>query len=172
VQKHVSARPLEARDGLETESVELGLANLSAGLRDDERHDLLAPVAVRAAHDGDLSYGRVRQQYLLDLARVDIAATGDYQVFGAVFQRKKTVGIEAADVARVQPAAAQRIAARGLVAPIAGHDDVAATDNLASLADGQVAILTVDHADFHVGARQARRAQPLEPARMGKLRLH
>jgi hypothetical protein len=50
----------------------------------------------------------VAQQHFLDLARIDVGAAADDHVLGAVLQRQEAVGIEAADVAGMQPATAQR----------------------------------------------------------------
>src|SRR5262249_47979836 len=103
-----------------------------------------------------LADARMPQQDFLDLARIDVAAAGNDQVLGPVLEGEKPVGVEAADVAGMQPSSAQRIAARCLVPPITPHDHVAAADDLAGLADGELPILAIDHANPDAGARYAR----------------
>jgi hypothetical protein len=49
------------------------------------------------------------QQYLLDLARVDIAAAADDHILGPVAQGQKPILVKAAEIAGVQPAAAQSL---------------------------------------------------------------
>src|SRR5205814_725183 len=50
IQEHIRFRPLEARDILQTEPVELALESRRVGVpRDHARHDLLAPVRMATA---------------------------------------------------------------------------------------------------------------------------
>src|SRR5215210_3104728 len=80
-----------------------------------------------------------------NLARIDVGAAGNDQILGAVLEGEITVSVESADVAGMQPPAAQRLRARLRIAPIAGHDDVAAAEDFAELANRQHAILRVRH---------------------------
>src|SRR5215470_1329033 len=121
---------------------------------------------MRPANHRGLADAGMPQQDFLDLARIDVAAAGNDQVLGPVLEGEEPVGVETTVVAGMQPSTAQRIAARRLVPPITPHNHVAAADDLTGLADGEAPILTVDHADLDVGARHARRAEPLEPPRM------
>ena len=95
------------------------------------------------------------QQHLLDLARIDVHAAADDQVLGAVLQREVAVRVEAADVAGVQPAAAQRLGGGLGLVPVAGHHHVAPDQDLADLAGGELAVVVVDDADLDAGAGDA-----------------
>ena len=79
--------------------------------RDDEGDHLLAPFGVRPADDRALGDRGVAQQHFLDLARIDVRAAGDDHVLRAVADGEEAVRVQAADVAGVQPAAAQRLRA-------------------------------------------------------------
>ena len=96
------------------------------------------------------------EQHLLDLARVDVAATADHDVLGAVAQGQEAALVERAHVAGVQPAVLQRRRGGLGVLPVAGHHDVTAADDLADLADG--------------GRRAVRRAAPRRRPRSGRSR--
>src|SRR3954471_13202435 len=138
--KAVFARPLEARDVIETEAIQRRLFDLGAGLRDDEGYDLLTPVRMRSSDDGSLDQIGMTQQPLFDLARVDVAASRDDHVLRAVAQRQEAVFIDAAEITGVQPAAAQSLGAGLGVLPVALHDAIAARYDLAHFAGRQVAI--------------------------------
>ena len=81
-------------------------------------------------------------------------------------QREVALVVEAADVAGVQPAAAQGLGGGLGLVPVAGHDDVAADDDLADLADRKLAVGVVDDADLDVGAGDADALHAVAPAGM------
>ena len=83
-----------------------------AAARDDAGDHLLAPVGVRAADDGDLGDVGVQQQDLLDFARIDVRSAADDEILGPILEREVTVGVEAPEIAGVQPAVRQRAPAR------------------------------------------------------------
>src|SRR5579884_2165271 len=155
----VAARPLEAGDVVEAEPVELGLAHRGAGPGDDESDDLLAPFGMRAADHRGLGEAGMAQQHLLDLARVDVAAARDDHVLRAVAQGQEAVRVHIAEVAGMQPAAAQRLGIGGRVLPIALHDAIALGHDLADLAGRQFMVIVVDDADQDAIARHAGRAE-------------
>src|SRR6266508_5309327 len=126
VDEYVVLRTLEPRDMRQAERVELRRARLADHVGD---HDL-APFAVGPPDHRGLAHLGVLQQHLLDLARIDIGAARDDQVLGAVLEREIAVGIEDADIAGVQPAAAQGLCTRIRVFPVAGHDHIAAAKDL------------------------------------------
>ena len=72
--------------------------------RDDHRHHDLAPLVGRLAHHRDLGHRGVREQHVLDLARVHVEAAGDDQLLGAPDDAQVPVGVELADVAAAEPA--------------------------------------------------------------------
>src|SRR5271157_4178261 len=127
---------------------------------------------MRAPDDRDLDEVRVAQQYLLDLARIDVAAAADDHVLGAVAQGQKPVPVKAAEVAGVQPAAARSFGGGFRLAPITLHDAVALGDDLADLARRQLAVAIVDDFDEDAGARHPARAEPLMPSRMLLFGMH
>src|SRR3954447_2066868 len=162
VDEHVILRPLEARDFTEAQLVELARLHVPDHVGDDD----LAPFGVRPADDRSFAHAAVLEQHLLDLTRIDVRAARDDHVLGPIFQRDVTVRIEHADIARVQPAAAQRLRGRIGIFPVARHDHVAAANDLTGLAGRQRVVLRVRnlHVEARVGA--PRRAEPFEPARM------
>ena len=108
---------------------------------------------------------RMGEQHFLDLARIDVGAAGDDQVLGAVLEVEIALLVEDADVAGMQPAAAQRGRARLRVLPIARHDHAAAED-LAGLARRHRLVLRIRDHHLDAGIRLAGRGQALAPARM------
>ena len=107
LEENVAARPLEARDRGKAERIQFFGRYRLRRTRDDAGDDFLAPVRVRAADDRNLEHAGMAQQHFLDLARIDVAAAADDQVLGAVLQGEKTLVVEGAHIAGVQPAAAQ-----------------------------------------------------------------
>ncbi len=65
----------------------------------DDRLDLLAPVVVRHAEDGDVGDRGVGVDHGLDLGRVDVHAAGDDHVALAIAEEQEPVGVEVAGVA-------------------------------------------------------------------------
>src|SRR5207248_5615456 len=89
----------------------------------DVRGDLLTPLLARHARDRDLLHGWMRFENELDLARVDVEAAGDDQLFDPPADRKRAVP---ADLAHVT-GAEESIGCEGLVgglwvAPVAGEN--------------------------------------------------
>src|SRR4029077_2985445 len=119
--------------------------------------NFFAPFGVRPPNDRDLYEVGMAQQHLLDLARIDVAATADDHVLGPVAQRQKPVLVKAAEIAGVQPAAAQGLGTGRRVLPVALHDAVAAGDDLADFAGREFAVALVDDFDEDSGARHPAR---------------
>jgi hypothetical protein len=78
----------------------------AAGRERHERDDLLADLRVRPADDGAAVTLGVREQDVLDVARVDVEAVADDEVLDAVDDVEVAVLVEVADVAGVEPAVA------------------------------------------------------------------
>ena len=107
------------------------------------------------------------QQDFFDLARINIAATADDQIFGAVHQCDKAVGIEASHIPRIQPAVTQG-GFRGLrLVPVAGHHHVAPHRDFPHFTRRQRYAITVDNTQLHVGPREPDRSQPILVTGMG-----
>jgi hypothetical protein len=108
--KNVVLRPLEAGDRCAAQAIEFPARSVTsrrnAGPADDEGDHFLAPLGV-GRPTTDTSATAVAQQDFLDLARINVGTAADDDVLGAVLQRQKAVGIEAADIAGVQPAITQ-----------------------------------------------------------------
>src|SRR5690349_6141857 len=94
------------------------------------------------------------EEDFLDLPRVDVRAAGDDHVLRAVADGEETGGIHAADISRMQPAAAQRLLRRLRVLPVARHHAIRARDDLAELSRGQLAVLGIEDLHFAAGARE------------------
>src|SRR5713226_915864 len=107
--------------------------------------DLFSANLVEAAHDGSSLDPRVLEQHVFDLARVDVLAAADDHVLLAVDEEVVPVLIDVADVARVQPATANRVGSRLRIAEIAQHDVPAAEANLAALARCDLAVVGIEH---------------------------
>ena len=100
-------------------------------------------------------HGWVEHEHVLDLARVDVVAAADDHVLRPVDERQPAVRVEAAQVARVQPAPAQRLGAGLRHVQVARHHGRAVDHDLADLALRQLAVAGVDHADPHRDAGDA-----------------
>ena len=126
-----------------------------AGAQHDQRLDRLAGVGVGDAEDGRLLDVGVRQQHLLDLARVDVEAADQDQLAPPVDQVQVAVLVEVGDVAGGEPAVGVR--ALGAVGPVAGEDVGAADDDLARVALLDRAALLVDQPQLDARDRPADR---------------
>ena len=155
---HLDAgRALEVGQPLPGEGDQLGRRGLAVtGHGGDDR---LAPALVGQPEDGDLAHGRVADDDLLDLDRVDVLAAGDDHVLLAVDERDVAVLVDLAEVAGVEPAAAERVGRRPGQHPVAGEDVLAAHEQLADVADRDVPVVGVDQAGLDVLQRAADRAQ-------------
>ena len=162
-------RALEARDVVEAERIERSGRHGFARARHDEGHHLLAPFGVELADNGALEHGRVAQQHLLNLARIDVHAARDDHVLRAILERQEAIFIEAADIAGVEPAALEGGRVGLGVLPVAGHDDFAPHAHLAGLAGWERVVVLIDDLDLNAGARESGRAQALAPFRVRAL---
>src|SRR5215471_13112744 len=129
--EHHRARRLEARKVGAAMLDQLVLGDLGAGLDLDEGARGLAPLLVGLRDHGRGLYRRMAVQHVFDLERRDVLAAGDDDVFGAVLDLRVAVGLHHREVARVEPAAGERLARRLGVLQIALHGDVAAEHDLA-----------------------------------------
>ena len=167
VDEPVVLGPLEPGDVVEARPVEVLDRRRSGAVGGHhEGHHRLAPLRVGPADDGGGPDAGVAEQRLLDLPGVDVHPPADDQVLGPVPQREVPVGVEAADVAGVQPASPQRLGGGIGLLPVAGHDHVAPDHHLADLAGGEVAVGVVDDADLDVGAGDADALQAVPPPGM------
>src|SRR5580704_5110001 len=169
IDKAVMPRALEARDVVEAQPVEFFGRDFRRRAGHDKGDDLLAPFGVRAADDRDFDDVRMAQQHFLDLAWIDIAAAADDHVLGTVAQGQKPFLVKAAQIAGVQPTAAQGFGTGHGVVPIAFHDAVAAGDHLADFAARELTVTIVDNLDENPSARHPTRTEPIAPAGMRPL---
>src|SRR5580700_12089765 len=101
-----------------------------------ERHrgaDLLAQGGVRQADHGGLRDRGMLVEHLLDLSRVDVVAAADDQVLFPVHDVEVAVGVDAGQVAAVEPAVADRLGGGLGAVPVALHHVRPADDDLAHL---------------------------------------
>src|SRR6478736_7932299 len=132
-------------------------------LRDDveavpERHEgygLLAEYPIWLPDDRSLEHPGMGVEDVLDLLRVDVLPAPDDQVLDPVDQGEVAVVVEPADVAGVQPSAAQRLGRLLPPAEVAAHDVRAADDHLAGLPGRQQRVGPVHHTDVDAGQRPA-----------------
>src|SRR5207245_1687440 len=89
-----------------------------------------APPLVREPDDRDLLYGRVSQNYTFHFDRRNVFAAAYDDVFQTIANLNIAVRMHDRDIAGVQPAARQSLLGRFRVIVVAGHDHVAAGDDL------------------------------------------
>ncbi len=89
---------------------------------------------MRHGEGGGVGHRRVTQQRGIDLRQADLLAAPVDHLAQAPMQVQKTIGIEAADVAGMEPAVAHHVAVERFIAQVAGHDGRAAHADLAALA--------------------------------------
>ena len=99
----------------------------------DHRADVLAQPLVGDAEHGDLGHGVVLVDRHLDLRAVHVLAAPQHHVLGPVDDEHEAVGVDAGDVAGVEPAVADALG-RGVGAVQVALDDDRAAH--AELADG------------------------------------
>src|SRR6266567_275555 len=89
--------------------------------KNHERHWRLPPLLGRDADDSSLQDCRILVEDVLDLNRGDVLTPGDDHVFGAVDDVDIAVGIDRSEVARVEPAIADRLGGLLRLLPVAGE---------------------------------------------------
>src|SRR3989440_6464504 len=124
-------RAFEVGEVLPAELDDLLLGGLPAGLERHEGLGPLAPPGVAHGHHGTLEHRGVLSHGLLDLARGDVLAPRDDDVLLAVAQLDVAVGVPDGQVARVEPAAAERLRTGVGLFEISFHDVVTAHDDFA-----------------------------------------
>ena len=131
----------------------LELADVDGGalVQAVEARARLSAQLVFDADDGGLVDARELVDELLHFARVDVLAHADDHVLEAIDDVEVAVFVRARDVARMEPAAAQRILRRFRHIPVAEHDVVAAHDELAALAFRHFVSCGVDELPLDAG---------------------
>jgi hypothetical protein len=147
---------------------DLALAERVARAGDDQRLRRLAPLRVGDADHRHLEDAGMTADDLLDLARVDVGAPADDHVLLAIGDEQIAILVEVADVAGVQPAAAQGLGRRLRLVPVALHHDVAAYHDLAELAGRARLVLVVDDAHAHRRRLAPGRGEPAAGHRIGE----
>src|SRR5580704_9010992 len=104
---------------------QFGLVEPARGGRDDVGHRDLAGVAVGASDGRGGADGGVPQQRFLDRPGVDVVAAADNEVLGPAGEVHEAVGVDAAEVAGVQPAGTDGAVLADPRAAEAGVGDVA-----------------------------------------------
>ena len=112
----------------------------------------LAPGGVRHAENGCFGNGRMREDLLLDLARIDVGAARDVHVGGAAGDVDEALLVHMAEVAGAKPAVAERFRIRFRVVEIAGEDGRPDDADLARLKRRKLAALVVLDLHLHPGA--------------------
>src|SRR5450759_2423949 len=134
-------------------------------LQDHVRFYRLSPVLVGDAHGDRFLYLGVLVEDLVDLARVDVEAAGDYHVFLAVDNIKVAILVHGGDITGVKPPVLERF--RGLLGlvPVALHHLGPADEELSGLVDAELQLVVVDvhYPAVRVGEWEAHRADFLHP---------
>ena len=94
----------------------------------------------------------MQHQRFLDLARINILASGNDHVFFAVDDKQVALIVEITEVARMHPAIANRLLCRLRIVPIALHDDRGMHADFADLANAAFGSVLAQHLD--VGAKK------------------
>ncbi len=109
----------------------VGLGRWITGRHDHRDHEL-TPFVGRFAHHRDLGDAGVREQHVLDLARVHVEAARDDELLGSPDDAEVAVVIELADVAAAEPSVGvERVAGRVVPVPVAGEHVRSAEQDLA-----------------------------------------
>src|SRR5579875_71284 len=108
-----------------------------AGFEHDEGGHRFARVLVWHSDDGGFRYSGMLEQYLFHLAGIDVEATGDDQVFGAVNNVEVALFIHPADIAGTHPAVVEGVLSLFRAVPVAFHDVRSLDDDLAYAARWQ-----------------------------------
>src|SRR5437016_9760180 len=98
-------RHLVRRQALATKGAQLRFRGRVAGSEDDPRFHRFALDCVRDAGHTDLGDRRMRRERFFNLARPHLVAARLDQILLAIDDEEITVGVEIAEIARVQPAA-------------------------------------------------------------------
>ncbi len=108
----------------------------------------------------DLTNRGMRQQLLLDLARIDVRAAGDVHVGRAAGDVDEALLIDVAEVAGPEPAVAERLRIGLGIVVVAG--EYAGTDHadLTGLVRFQLAAVVTLDRDLHAGTLEAAGADP------------
>src|SRR4051812_30956827 len=115
-------RDLERGEASADVVLHVGLRERRAVAHADDGTDLLAETIVRDADDRGLGDVGVLVERGFDLGRVDVLATADDDVLDAVDDEQVAVLVDAADVARVEPAVGERLGRRLVETEVAAHD--------------------------------------------------
>src|SRR5262252_4130327 len=134
---------------------------LSPRFSDDYGLDCLAPAIVRYADHCYVADGGMVRKHTFELGRIDVLAARHDHVRDTVPDVDEPVGVDAACVACVEPAAVDRGRRVLRTTPVALHDANAAVHDLADLARGEFHVQRVDHFDVAAEHRAATREQPL-----------
>ena len=144
------ARYLEQGQICLQELLEFAYIELHALVHAVEAGAGLAAQLILYTDDRDFRYARELVYELLDLAWVYVLAHADDHILDAVDDVDVAVGVGPHDVARVQPAAAQRLFRSFLEVPVAEHDIGAPDDELARLAERHLAAVAADDAPVDI----------------------
>ena len=126
-----SLRRLEMGEIVPAIRDDLGLRRLLSRLEGDESAGRFAPFLVRPGDHGGLQHLGMAEDHALDLDGRDILAAGDDDVLRAVAQFDIAVRVPDAEVAGMEPAAAEGLVGRGGVFQIALHHQIAPEEHLA-----------------------------------------
>src|SRR5262249_38661994 len=110
-------------------------------------------------------------QRVLDLARIDVVATGDDHLLLAVDNRIDAVRVDLREVAGVAPAVAEDFRRRGGIVPVPGHHVRTGYNELADLPGADISSVGADESHASADRRASGRARGDAPAgdRIGQM---
>ena len=112
-------------------SAQFSFTHDSGPVEDHKSMRGFSPFFVRNADHRDLLHGRMPQQKALDFDRGNVLTSADDDILEAITDFEIPVRMHHRAVARIKPAVANGFRRPGGIAIIAGHDGVAAHDDLA-----------------------------------------
>src|SRR5690606_10135150 len=134
---------------------EINGGSIDARPGDTDGHAHLAPYRVRYAEYGDLADVRMKQDFLLDLARINIGAAGNIHVRCPAGYVEEALFVHMAEIAGAEPAVAERLGIGFGIVVVACKHRRADDADLARLAGGNLLACLVLYLDLHAGALQA-----------------
>ena len=144
---------------LPTFSVSAAGVGCRAGPQLHERARHLAPLVVGLGEDGGLLHVRVADEHALDLDRAHVLAARDDHVFDAILNEYETILVYRCNIASSQPSVLRnRLCSRLGPMPILKHNVTAANPNLSLLSWLHIISRVINHSNFGMEKRLARRA--------------
>src|SRR5215472_16672446 len=153
--------PLEAGEPLARPVDQLLICKHGSRFADHDGLDSLAPALVWHTDHSDVRDRGMVGEDALQLRRVDVLPTGDDHVLDPVTDVYEPVSVDAAGVARVEPASPDYRLGVLRAPPVPLHDSDPAVDHLADIAGRDLVVQRIDHLNLGAEHRPPAGQQPL-----------